>query len=162
MRSAAAATWWTPKAMQVGAGTGVAAVAAPGKLGALAMSFAFALAAVSLTGGGYWADRPARRMLVLLTCAGQPVVAGVGLRVTGGVDAGVLLGALAGGASWALSMAVPRGVFQLRGGARGVVTAGADKPSGPAPLRVTAVCGLVLAVASMVIVADYWGAMPAR
>ena len=134
------------------------------KLGALAMAARVrAGGGVVLTGGGYWGLIALLGvMLALLSDAGQPVAAGVGLRVTG-VDAGALLRAGVGGASWALSMAVPAQAYnQLRGGARGVGHSWRDKPwPGSFTSPPSARPGLWL-LASMVIVADYWGGTPAR
>ena len=155
-----------PESTQAGAGTVVLPLPRLAKLGALAMAAAFALAAVLVfTGGGYRGLIALLGvMLVLLSMPASLWLPGVGLRVTA-LMLGALLGALAGGASWALSMAVPKAAYVNY--AVALVVCGLlrwrDKPGQAQPFYVTAVCAAWFwLLASMVIVADYWGGTPAR
>jgi hypothetical protein len=136
------------------------------KIGALAMAGAFALAAVLVfTGGGY------RGLLalffvmaMLLTMPASLWLPSWGQRLTAVLMGGVLA-LLLGAASWALSMAVPKAAYVLN-----VVAAlcCAALRWRDAPGQVRPIYALLVTtawfwlVATMVIVADYWGGTAGR
>jgi len=136
------------------------------KLGALAMAGAFALAAALVFGGGGYRGLLALFfvMLILLTMPASLWRPGLGQRLTA-VIMGGLLALLLGGASWALSMAVPKAAYVLNVVAL-LCCAGLrwrDVPGQTRPVYVLLVttCWFWL-LSTMVIVADYWGGTDGR
>lgn len=136
------------------------------KIGALAMAGAFAMASVLVfTGGGYRGLLALFFvMLILLTMPASLWLPGLGQRLTAVVMGG-LLALLLGGASWALSMAVPKAAYVLNFVALGccAVLRWRDVPGQNRPVYVLMVstCWFWL-LATMVIVADYWGGTAGR
>lgn len=136
------------------------------KLGALALAGAFALAATLVfTGGGYRGLAALFFvMVILLTLPASLWRPGLGQRLTAVLMGGVLA-LLLGGASWALSMAVPKAAYVLNvvallccAGLRAL-----DRPGESRPVYVLLVAtGWFWLLATMVIVADYWGGMAGR
>lgn len=136
------------------------------KLGAIAMAAAFAFSAVMVfTGGGY------RGMLalfgVLLTLIAMPKsvwLPPLNQRITA-VLMGALLGCLAGGVSWVLSVTVPKAAYVNYAVALGLclVLRWKDRPGEVRPIYVLLVCAAWFwQLACMVIVADYWGGYQGR
>ncbi|WP_457418875.1 hypothetical protein [Roseateles sp. P5_E7] len=136
------------------------------KLGALAMAGAFALAAALVFGGGGYRGLLALFfvMLILLTMPASLWRPSLGQRLTA-VIMGGLLALLLGGASWALSMAVPKAAYVLNVVALLCCAAlrWRDVPGQTRPLYVLLVttCWFWL-LSTMVIVADYWGGTDGR
>jgi hypothetical protein len=136
------------------------------KLGALAMTGAFALAATLVFGGGGYRGLLTLFfvMVVLLTMPASLWRPGVGQRLTA-VIMGGLLALLLGGASWALSMAVPKAAYVLHVVALLCCAAlrWRDVPDQTRPIYVLLVttCWFWL-LSTMVIVADYWGGTDGR
>ena len=136
------------------------------KVGALAMAAAFALAAALVFGGGGYRGLLALFfvMVILLTMPASLWLPSLGQRLTA-VIMGGLLALLLGGASWALSMAVPKAAYVLNV----VALLGCallrwrDAPGQARPIYVLLVstCWFWL-LATMVIVADYWGGTAGR
>jgi len=136
------------------------------KLGALAMAGAFALAAALVFGGGGYRGLLALFfvMVILLTMPASLWRPGLGQRLTALVMGG-LLALLLGGASWALSMAVPRSAYVLNGVALLCCAAlrWRDAPGQSRPVYVLLVTtAWFWLLATMVIVADYWGGTAGR
>lgn len=136
------------------------------KLGALAMAGAFALAAALVFGGGGYRGLAALFfvMVILLTMPASLWLPGFGQRLTALLMGGVLA-LLLGGASWALSMAVPKAAYVLNFVAMLCCAAlrWRDVPGRVRPIYVLLVttCWFWL-LATMVIVADYWGGTAGR
>lgn len=136
------------------------------KIGALAMAASFALAAALVFGGGGYRGLLALFfvMVILLTMPASLWRPTFGQRLTAVVMGG-LLALLLGGASWALSMAVPKAAYVLNVVA--LVCCGVlrwrDEPDASRPIYVLLVstCWFWL-LATMVIVADYWGGTDGR
>lgn len=136
------------------------------KLGALAMAGAFALAAVLVFGGGGYRGLLALLsvMLILLTMPASLWLPGFSQRLTALLMGGVLA-LLLGALSWALSMAVPKAAYVLN-----VVALFCcvglrlrDEPGQPRPIYVLLVTtAWFWLLATMVIVADYWGGTTGR
>lgn len=136
------------------------------KLGALALAGAFALAATLVfTGGGYRGLLALFSvMVILLTMPPSLWRPSVGQRLTA-VIMGALLALLLGAASWALSTAVPKAAYVLNVVALLCCAAlrWRDVPGQTRPvyaLLVTTAWFWLLA--TMVIVADYWGGTAGR
>ena len=136
------------------------------KLGALALAGAFALAATLVfTGGGYRGLLALFSvMVILLTMPPSLWRPSVGQRLTA-VIMGALLALLLGAASWALSTAVPKAAYVLNIVALLCCAAlrWRDVPGQTRPvyaLLVTTAWFWLLA--TMVIVADYWGGTAGR
>ena len=136
------------------------------KLGALAMAGAFALAAALVFGGGGYRGLLALFfvMIVLLTMPASLWRPSLGQRLTAVLMGGVLA-LLLGGASWAVSLAVLKAAYVLNGAA--LLCCGLlrwrDEPDQTRPvylLMVTTAWFWLLA--TMVIVADYWGGTMGR
>jgi hypothetical protein len=136
------------------------------KLGALAMAGAFALAAALVFGGGGYRGLAALFgvMVVLLTMPASLWLPSLGQRLTA-LLMGAVLALLLGAASWALSLAVPKAAYVLNivallccGLLRWRDTPGQARPI-YALLMTTAWFWLV---ATVVIVADYWGGTAGR
>ncbi|MFG6412799.1 hypothetical protein ACG02S_02690 [Roseateles sp. DC23W] len=136
------------------------------KLGALAMAGAFALAAVLVFGGGGYRGLMALLfvMLVLLAMPASLWLPGFSQRLTALLMGGVLA-LLLGGASWALSMAVPKAAYVLNFIAL-LCCAGLrlrDAPGRSRPVYVLLVTtAWFWLLSTMVIVADYWGGTTGR
>jgi hypothetical protein len=136
------------------------------KFGALAMASAFALAAALVFGGGGYRGLLALFfvMVILLTMPASLWLPPLGQRLTAVVMGG-LLALLLGGASWALSMAVPKAAYVLNFVALLCCAAlrWRDQPGQARPVYVLLVttCWFWL-LATMVIVADYWGGTAGR
>ncbi|MEO6280403.1 hypothetical protein [Roseateles sp.] len=136
------------------------------KLGALAMAGAFALAAALVFGGGGYRGLLALFfvMVILLTMPASLWRPGLGQRLTALLMGGVLA-LLLGGASWALSMAVPKAAYVLNGVAL-LCCAALRWRNVPGQTRPVYVVLMTAAwfwlVATMVIVADYWGGTAGR
>lgn len=136
------------------------------KLGALAMAGAFALAAALVFGGGGYRGLLALFfvMVVLLTMPASLWLPGMAQRLTALLMGGVLA-LLLGAASWALSMAVPKSAYVLNVVALlcCAVLRWRDVPGQVRPVYVLLVttCWFWL-LATMVIVADYWGGTAGR
>ncbi|MBW8843466.1 MAG: hypothetical protein JF607_00645 [Burkholderiales bacterium] len=136
------------------------------KLGALAMAGAFALAAALVFGGGGYRGLAALFgvMVVLLMMPASLWLPGLGQRLTA-VLMGGLLALMLGGASWALSMAVPKAAYVLNVVA--LLSCGLlrwrDEPDEVRPIYVLLVStAWFWLLATMVIVADYWGGTSGR
>ncbi len=136
------------------------------KIGALAMGAAFALAAALVFGGGGYRGLLALFfvMVILLTMPPSLWLPGFGQRLTA-VIMGGLLALVLGGASWALSLAVPKAAYVLNVVALLCCAAlrWRDAPGQARPIYVLLVstCWFWL-LATMVIVADYWGGTSGR
>ncbi|KQW46334.1 hypothetical protein ASD88_07955 [Pelomonas sp. Root662] len=136
------------------------------KVGALAMAGAFALAAVLVFGGGGYRGLLALFfvMVILLVMPASLWLPGFSQRLTA-VVMGALLALLLGAASWALSMAVPKAAYVLNFLALLCCAAlrWRDAPGQVRPVYVLLVstCWFWL-LATMVIVADYWGGTAGR
>jgi hypothetical protein len=136
------------------------------KLGALGIAGAFALAATLVfTGGGYRGLAALFFvMVILLTLPASLWRPSLGQRLTAVLMGGVLA-LLLGGASWALSMAVPKAAYVLHVIALLCCAAlrGLDRPGESRPVYLLLVAtGWFWLLATMVIVADYWGGMAGR
>lgn len=136
------------------------------KLGALAMAGAFALAAVLVFGGGGYRGLAALFgvLVVLLTLPASLWLPAFGQRLTA-VLMGGLLALLLGGASWALSLAVPKAAYVLNIVALLCCAAlrWRDQPGQVRPIYVLLVStAWFWLLATMVIVADYWGGTSGR
>ncbi|WP_293503114.1 hypothetical protein [Roseateles sp.] len=138
----------------------------PAKLGALAMAAAFALAAALVFGGGGYRGLLALFfvMVVLLSMPASLWLPPLGQRLTALLMGG-LLALLLGGASWALSLAVPKAAYVLHAVALAccALLRWRDAPGQARPIYVLLVstCWFWL-LATMVIVADYWGGTAGR
>lgn len=136
------------------------------KVGALAMAGAFALAAALVFGGGGYRGLLALFfvMIILLTMPASLWLPAFGQRLTAVVMGG-LLALLLGGASWALSLAIPKAAYLLNVVALLCCAAlrWRDAPGQARPIYVLLVstCWFWL-LATMVIVADYWGGTSGR
>lgn len=136
------------------------------KTGALAMAGAFALAAALVFGGGGYRGLLALFfvMLILLTMPDSLWRPSFGQRLTAVLMGGVLA-LLLGAASWALSMAVPKAAYVLNAVATVccALLRWRDEPGASRPVYVLLVstCWFWL-LATMVIVADYWGGTAGR
>ncbi|RZL36431.1 MAG: hypothetical protein EOP35_10995 [Rubrivivax sp.] len=136
------------------------------KLGALAMTGAFALAAALVFGGGGYRGLLAlfSVMVILLTMPASLWRPSLGQRLTA-VIMGALLALLLGAASWALSMAVPKAAYVLNVVALLCCAAlrWRDEPGRTRPvyLLLVTTCWFWL-LATMVIVSDYWGGTAGR
>jgi len=136
------------------------------KLGALALAGAFALAATLVfTGGGYRGLLALFSvMVILLTMPPSLWRPSVGQRLTA-VIMGALLALLLGAASWALSTAVPKAAYVLNVVALLCCAAlrWRDVPGQTRPVYVLLVTtAWFWLLATMVIVADYWGGTAGR
>ncbi|WP_422018001.1 hypothetical protein [Roseateles sp.] len=136
------------------------------KFGALAMAGAFALAAALVFGGGGYRGLLALFfvMLILLTMPASLWRPTVGQRLTALLMGGVLA-LLLGAASWALSLAVPKAAYVLNVVALLCCAAlrWRDAPGQARPLYVLLVTtAWFWLLATMVIVADYWGGTAGR
>lgn len=136
------------------------------KLGALGMAAAFALASALVFGGGGYRGLLALFfvLVVLLTMPASLWLPSLGQRLTALV-LGAVLALVLGGASWALSMAVPKAAYVLNVVA--VLACAAlrwrDEPGVNRPVYVLLVCtSWFWLLATMVIVADYWGGTSGR
>jgi hypothetical protein len=136
------------------------------KFGALAMAGAFALAAALVFGGGGYRGLLALFfvMVILLTMPASLWRPTVGQRLTALLMGGVLA-LLLGAASWALSLAVPKAAYVLNVVALLCCAAlrWRDAPGQARPLYVLLVTtAWFWLLATMVIVADYWGGTAGR
>lgn len=136
------------------------------KVGALAMAGAFALAAALVFGGGGYRGLLALFfvMTVLLTMPHSLWLPSLGQRLTALLMGG-LLALLLGGVSWAVSLAVPKAAYVLHGLALlcCAVLRWRDEPGQPRPVYVLLVStSWFWLLATMVIVADYWGGTAGR
>lgn len=136
------------------------------KLGALAMAAAFALAATLVFGGGGYRGLLALFfvMVVLLTLPASLWRPSLGQRLIALVMGG-LLALLLGGASWALSMAVPKAAYVLNAVALlcCALLRWRDEPDQTRPVYLLLVTtAWFWLLATMVIVADYWGGTTGR
>lgn len=138
----------------------------PAKLGALAMAGAFALAAALVFGGGGYRGLLALFfvMVILLTMPASLWLPTLSQRLTALLMGG-LLALVLGGASWALSLAVPKAAYVLSAVALVccALLRWRDAPGQARPVYVLLVstCWFWL-LATMVIVADYWGGTAGR
>ncbi|NCT82743.1 MAG: hypothetical protein GXC94_06340 [Comamonadaceae bacterium] len=136
------------------------------KLGALAMAGAFALAAALVFGGGGYRGLLALFfvMVILLSMPASLWLPPLGQRFTA-LLMGALLALVLGGASWVLSLAVPKAAYVLNGVALlcCALLRWRDAPGRARPVYVLLVstCWFWL-LATMVIVADYWGGTAGR
>lgn len=136
------------------------------KLGALAMAGAFALAAALVFGGGGYRGLLALFfvMVILLTMPASLWLPTLSQRLTALLMGG-LLALVLGGASWALSLAVPKAAYVLNAVALlcCALLRWRDEPGQARPVYVLLVstCWFWL-LATMVIVADYWGGTAGR
>lgn len=136
------------------------------KLGALGMAAAFALASALVFGGGGYRGLAALFfvLVVLLTMPASLWLPSFGQRLTA-LLMGAVLALVLGGASWALSMAIPKAAYVLNGLAvvACAVLRWRDEPGANRPVYVLLVstCWFWL-LATMVIVADYWGGTSGR
>jgi hypothetical protein len=136
------------------------------KFGALVMAGAFALAATLVFGGGGYRGLLALFfvMVVLLTLPASLWRPSLGQRLTALVMGG-LLALLLGAASWALSTAVPKAAYVLNFVALLCCAAlrWRDEPGQTRPVYVLLVAtAWFWLLATMVIVADYWGGTTGR
>ncbi|HEY8877879.1 MAG TPA: hypothetical protein VIN03_09970 [Roseateles sp.] len=136
------------------------------KVGALAMAGAFAFAAALVFGGGGYRGLTALLfvMVILLTMPASVWLPSLGQRLTALLMGGVLA-LLLGGASWALSMAVPKAAYVLNVVALLCCAAlrWRDAPGQARPIYALLVTtAWFWLVATMVIVADYWGGTAGR
>jgi hypothetical protein len=136
------------------------------KIGAMAMAGAFALAAALVFGGGGYRGLMALFgvMVVLLTMPASLWLPSLGQRFTA-VLMGGLLALLLGAASWALSMAVPKAAYVLNVVA--LLACGLlrwrNRPGLAQPIYTLLVTtAWFWLLATMVIVADYWGGTSGR
>ena len=136
------------------------------KLGALAMGAAFALAAALVFGGGGYRGLLALFgvMVVLLTMPASLWLPAFSQRLAAVLMGGVLA-LMLGAASWALSMAVPKSAYVLN--AVALLACGLlrwrDRPGEAQPLYTLLVTtAWFWLLATMVIVADYWGGTSGR
>ncbi|RTL42869.1 MAG: hypothetical protein EKK53_11275 [Burkholderiales bacterium] len=136
------------------------------KLGALGMAAAFAMASALVFGGGGYRGLLALFfvLVVLLTMPASLWLPTFGQRLTA-LLLGAVLALVLGGASWALSVAVPKAAYVLN--ALAVVACGVlrwrDEPGVNRPVYVLLVCTCWFwLLATMVIVADYWGGTSGR
>ena len=136
------------------------------KMGALAMAGACALAAALVFSGGGYRGLLALFfvMVILLTMPASLWLPNLGQRLTAVLMGGVLA-LLLGAASWALSMAVPKAAYVLNVVA--LICCAAlrwrDAPGQARPIYVLLVTtAWFWLVATMVIVADYWGGTAGR
>lgn len=136
------------------------------KIGALAMAAAFALASALVFGGGGYRGLLALFfvLVVLLTMPASLWLPSLGQRFTA-LLMGAVLALILGGASWALSTAIPKAAYVLNGVA--VVCCAVlrwrDEPGVNRPVYglLVSTCWFWL-LATMVIVADYWGGTSGR
>lgn len=136
------------------------------KIGALAMAAAFALAAALVFGGGGYRGLAALFgvMVILLTMPSSLWLPAFGQRLIALIMGG-LLALLLGGASWALSMTVPKAAYVLNAVALLCCAAlrWRDAPGQARPIYVLLVStAWFWLLATMVIVADYWGGTSGR
>ncbi|MFG6489661.1 hypothetical protein ACG04R_23495 [Roseateles sp. BYS78W] len=136
------------------------------KIGALGMAAAFALAAALVFGGGGYRGLLALFfvMVILLTMPASLWLPPLAQRLTALLMGGVLA-LLLGGASWALSMAVPKAAYVLNFIATLCCAAlrWRDEPGRQRPIYVLLVTtAWFWLLATMVIVADYWGGTSGR
>ena len=136
------------------------------KAGALAMAGAFALAAALVFGGGGYRGLLALFfvMVILLTMPASLWLPNLGQRLVALLMGGVLALVL-GGASWALSMAVPKAAYVLNGVALlcCALLRWRNEPGQSRPIYVLLVStSWFWLLATMVIVADYWGGTAGR
>lgn len=136
------------------------------KLGALAMAAAFALAAALVFGGGDYRGLVALFfvMVILLTMPASLWLPSTGQRLTI-IIMGALLALLLGGLSWALSEAMPKAAYVLNFIALlcCAVLRWRDEPGQTRPVYVLLVTtAWFWLLATMVIVADYWGGNAGR
>lgn len=136
------------------------------KLGALAMAAAFALAATLVfTGGGYRGLIALFFVMVMLLVMPASLWRpSLGQRLTA-VLMGAVLALLLGGASWALSVAVPKAAYVLNVVALLCCAAlrWRDVPGQTRPVYVLLVtASWFWLLSTMVIVADYWGGTTGR
>lgn len=138
----------------------------PAKIGALAMAAAFALAAALVFGGGGYRGLLALFfvMVILLIMPASLWLPPLGQRLTALIMGG-LLAMVLGGASWALALTVPRAAYVLNAVALVccALLRWRDVPGQARPVYVLLVstCWFWL-LATMVIVADYWGGTAGR
>lgn len=136
------------------------------KIGALAMAAAFALAAALVFGGGGYRGLMALFfvLVILLTMPASLWRPSLGQRLTALVMAG-LLALLLGGASWALSMAVPKAAYVLNVVATLCCSLlrwrNVPGQTRPVYLLLVSTCWFWL-LSTMIIVADYWGGTAGR
>lgn len=136
------------------------------KLGALGMAAAFALASALVFGGGGYRGLLALFfvLVVLLTMPASLWLPSFGQRLTA-LLLGAVLALVLGGASWALSMAIPKAAYVLNGLAvvACAVLRWRDEPGMNRPVYglLVSTCWFWL-LATMVIVADYWGGTSGR
>ncbi|RZJ09872.1 MAG: hypothetical protein EOP39_10280 [Rubrivivax sp.] len=131
------------------------------KLGALALAGAFALAAVLVFSGGGYRGLAALLfvMVALVTMPASLWLPNFAQRLTA-VLMGAVLALLLGGASWALSVAVPKAAYVLNVVALLCCAAlrWKDEPGHARPIYVLLVTtSWFWLLSTMVIVADYWG-----
>lgn len=136
------------------------------KIGALAMAGAFALASALVFGGGGYRGLLALFfvLVILLTMPASLWRPSLGQRLTALIMGG-LLALLLGGASWALSMAVPKAAYVLNVVALlcCALLRWRDEPGQARPVYVLLVStAWFWLLATMVIVADYWGGTAGR
>ncbi|WP_457350540.1 hypothetical protein [Roseateles sp. P5_D6] len=136
------------------------------KVGALAMAGAFALAAALIFGSGGYRGLLALFfvMVILLAMPASLWLPTLSQRLTALIMGG-LLALLLGGASWALSMAVPKAAYVLNVVALLCCAAlrWRDQPGQARPLYVLLVAtAWFWLLATMVIVADYWSGTTGR
>ena len=136
------------------------------KLGALGMAAAFALAAALVFGGGGYRGLIALFfvMVILLTMPTSLWRPSFGQRLTA-LLLGGLLALVLGAASWALSLAVPKSAYVLNAVALvcGAVLRWRDEPGQTRPVYALLVTtNWFWLLATMVIVADYWGGTMGR
>lgn len=157
-----------PESSSIDAEQGTVDEPLPGvaKLGALAMAGAFALAAALVFGGGGYRGLAALFgvMVVLLTMPASLWLPSLGQRLTA-LLMGAVLALLLGAASWALSLAVPKAAYVLNVIALigCAVLRWRDEPGRARPIYVLVVTtAWFWLLATMVIVADYWGGTSGR
>lgn len=136
------------------------------KIGALAMGAAFALAAALVFGGGGYRGLLALFfvMVILLTMPASLWLPSRGQRLTAVVMGG-LMALVLGGASWALSLAVLKAAYGLNVVALlcCAVLRWRDEPGQVRPIYALLVTtAWFWLLATMVIVADYWGGTSGR
>jgi len=136
------------------------------KLGALAMAGAFALAAALVFGGGGYRGLLALFfvMVILLTMPASLWLPSTGQRLTI-IIMGALLALLLGGASWVLSVAVPKAAYVLNFVALlcCALLRWQDRPGQTRPVYALLVTtSWFWLLATMIIVADYWGGNAGR
>jgi hypothetical protein len=136
------------------------------KIGALAMGAAFALGAALVFGGGGYRGLLALFfvMVILLTMPASLWLPSFGQRLTA-VIMGALMALVLGGASWALSLAVPKAAYVLNVVALLCCAAlrWRDAPGQVRPIYVLLVStSWFWLLTTMIIVADYWGGTSGR